>query len=106
MSWESVVATVEFQGAAQQKSLRSISLRPIALNVIGEGQPDVHSEYTNNQFLDTRGLPAPAAGSRAGYILQRLADESRPFGTRVEVKGETAEIKLKAETRKLPSPTK
>jgi poly-gamma-glutamate synthesis protein (capsule biosynthesis protein) len=95
MSWESVIASVEFQGTAQQKTLKSISLRPVALNVIGEGQPDVHSEYTNNQFLDTRGLPAPATGSRAGYILQRLADESKPFGTRVEVKGETAEIKLK-----------
>src|SRR6202049_2015530 len=88
MSWESVVASVEFQGSSQAKSLKSISLRPIALNVIGDGQPDVHSEYTNNQFLDTRGLPAPATGSRAGYILKRLADESKPFGTRVEVKGE------------------
>jgi hypothetical protein len=66
------------------------------MNVIGEGQPDVHSEYTNNQFLDTRGLPAPATGPRAGYILQRIADESKPFGTRVEVKGEAGEIKLKA----------
>ena len=69
---------------------------PIVLNNVGEGQPDIHNEYTNNQFLDTRGLPAPATGSRAGYILQRVADESKPFGTRVEVKGETAEIKLKA----------
>jgi poly-gamma-glutamate capsule biosynthesis protein CapA/YwtB (metallophosphatase superfamily) len=92
MSWESVVAYVEFQG----KNLKSISLRPIALNVVGEGQPDIHNEYTNNQFLDTRGLPAPATGSRAGYILQRLADASKPFGTRVEVKSETGEIKLKA----------
>src|SRR5438105_884044 len=92
MSWESVVAYVEFQG----KNVKSISLRPIALNVVGEGQPDIHNEYTNNQFLDTRGLPAPATGSRAGYILQRLADASKPFGTRVEVKGETGEIKLKA----------
>src|SRR5580700_7263314 len=96
MSWESVVATVEFQGTSQRKTLKSISLRPIALNVVGEGQPDIHNEYTNNQFLDTRGLPAPAAGSRAGYILQRLADASKPFGTRIEVKDETAEIKLKA----------
>src|SRR5438552_1819007 len=92
MSWESVVAYVEFQG----KNVKSISLRPIALNVVGEGPPDIHNEYTNNQFLDTRGLPAPATGSRAGYILQRLADASKPFGTRVEVKGETGEIKLKA----------
>ena len=96
MSWESVVAYVEFQGATQQKTLKSISLRPIVLNVVGEGQPDIHNEYTNNQFLDTRGLPAPATGSRAGYILQRLADASKPFGTMIEVKGETGEIKLKA----------
>ena len=96
MSWESVIAYVEFQGSSEAKALKSISLRPIALNVIGEGQPDVHSEYTNNQFLDTRGLPAPAIGSRAGYILQRLADESKPFGTRIEIKGDSAEIKLKS----------
>lgn len=96
MSWESAIASVEFQGAGQQKTLKSISLRPIAMNVIGEGQPDVHSEYTTNEFLVTRGLPAPATGSRAGYILQRLADFSKPFGTRIQVKGETAEIKLKA----------
>jgi len=89
MSWESVVAYVEFQG----KKLKSISLRPIVLNNIGEGQPDVHSAYTNNEFLDTRGLPAPATGTRAGYILQRLADASKPFGTVIEVRGDTAEVK-------------
>jgi len=93
MSWESVVAYVEFRG----KNLQSISFQPIVLNVIGEGQPDVHSEYTNNQFLDTRGLPSPATGAKAGYILQRLADASKPFGTTIEIKGDTAEIKLKAE---------
>jgi hypothetical protein len=36
----------------------------------------------------------PATGARAGYILQRLAEASKPFGTTMEVKGETAEIKL------------
>jgi poly-gamma-glutamate capsule biosynthesis protein CapA/YwtB (metallophosphatase superfamily) len=92
MSWESVVAYVEFQG----KKLQSISLRPIALNNIGEGQPDVHSAYTNNQFLDTRGLPSPAAGAQAGYILQRVAEESKPFGTAIQVSGDTAEIILKS----------
>ncbi|MGB9070688.1 MAG: CapA family protein [Candidatus Acidiferrales bacterium] len=88
MSWESVVAYLELRGT----SLRSITLRPIALNNIGEGQPDVHSEYTNNRFLDTRGLPSPATGAKAGYILRRVADESRTFGTRVEVQGDRAEI--------------
>ena len=92
MSWESAVAYVQFEG----RNLKSISFRPVVMNVIGEGQPDVHSEYTNNEFLDTRGLPSPATGARAGYILQRLANASRPFGTTIEVKGETAEIKLKA----------
>jgi poly-gamma-glutamate capsule biosynthesis protein CapA/YwtB (metallophosphatase superfamily) len=92
MSWESVVAYVRFQGA----KLQSISFRPIALNNVGKGQPDVHNEYTNNQFLDTRGLPSPATGARAGYILQRLAEASKPFGTTVEVRGDAAEIKLTA----------
>jgi poly-gamma-glutamate capsule biosynthesis protein CapA/YwtB (metallophosphatase superfamily) len=90
MNWESVVAYIQFQG----KNLRSISFQPIALNNVGEGQPDIHNEYANNPFLDTRGLPSPVTGARAGYILQRLADASKPFGTTVEIKGNTAEIKL------------
>ena len=92
MNWESAVTYVQFQG----KNLQSISFRPIALNNVGEGQPDIHNEYANNQFLDTRGLPSPVTGARAGYILQRLADASKPFGTTIEIKGDTAEIKLKA----------
>jgi poly-gamma-glutamate capsule biosynthesis protein CapA/YwtB (metallophosphatase superfamily) len=92
INWESAVAYVQFQG----KKLQSISFRPIALNDVGEGQPDIHNEYANNQFLRTRGLPSPATGARAGYILQRLADASKPFGTTVEVKGDTAEVILKA----------
>jgi poly-gamma-glutamate capsule biosynthesis protein CapA/YwtB (metallophosphatase superfamily) len=90
--WESVVAYLEYQG----KSLQSITFRPIFLNKIGEGQPDVHDGHTNNLFLDTRGLPKPAIGDQARYILERLADASKPFGTIIDVKGETGEIKLKA----------
>lgn len=96
IAWESAVAYVQFEAHGQQRSLKSISLRPVVLNYAGEGQADLHNAYTNNQFLDTRGLPSPATGSRAGYILDRLADASKPFGTIIEVKGETAEIKLKA----------
>ena len=91
MNWESAVAYVQFQG----KDLKSITFRPIVLNNLGEGQPDVHNEYASNQFLHTRGLPSPATGARAGYILERLADLSKPFGTRFEIKGDVAEIKLK-----------
>jgi poly-gamma-glutamate capsule biosynthesis protein CapA/YwtB (metallophosphatase superfamily) len=91
MSWESVVAYVQFQGT----NLRSISFRPLTLNNVGNGQPDVHNEYTNNEFLDTRGLPSPATGARAGYILRRLAEASKPFGTTIDVQGDTAEVVLK-----------
>src|ERR1700730_2740157 len=89
--WESVVASVEFRG----KALQSIKFRPIALNKLGQGQPDVRDEHTNNLFLQTRGLPALATGDQARFILERLADFSRPFGTTVVVKGEAAEIRLK-----------
>ncbi len=89
--WESVVAYVDFQG----KILKSIQFRPIAQNKIGQGQPDAQDEHTNNLFLQTRGLPSLATGEQARYILERLAELSRPFGTTVEVKGDTAEIKLK-----------
>jgi len=93
MNWESAIASVQFDG----KNLKSISLRPLALNNIGEGQPDMHNEYANNQFIQTRGLPTAATGKRAGFILQRIADASKPFGTVMEIKGDTAEIKLKAQ---------
>jgi poly-gamma-glutamate capsule biosynthesis protein CapA/YwtB (metallophosphatase superfamily) len=92
MSWESAVVYIQFQG----NKLQSISLRPVVLNPIGEGEPDIHNPYANNRFLDTRGLPSPATGARAAYILQRVADASKPFGTAFEVKGDMAEIKLNA----------
>ena len=90
ITWESVIANVEFQG----NKLRSITLRPIELNNIGDGQPDVHNPYANNEFLHTRGLPSLATGDKAKYILERLAELSMPFGTTVVLKGETAEINL------------
>lgn len=90
ISWESVVARVQFRG----RTLQSITLLPIALNAIGEGQPDAHDPYTNNEFLDTRGLPSPATGAKAAYILERLAQLSRPFGTHIEVSGAIGRIVL------------
>jgi poly-gamma-glutamate synthesis protein (capsule biosynthesis protein) len=90
ITWESVVANVEFRG----NKLRSVTFRPIELNDIGNGQPDVHSPYASNEFLYTRGLPSLATGAKAKYILERLAELSVPFGTDIVLKGETAEIKL------------
>jgi len=94
--WESVVASIEFQG----KTLKSIKFQPIALNQMGQGQVDTKDDHPNSlpefprPFIATRGLPAPVTGEKAHYILERLADSSRPFGTTIEVKGDTAEIKL------------
>jgi poly-gamma-glutamate synthesis protein (capsule biosynthesis protein) len=90
ITWESVVPSVEFQG----KRMQSIRLRPIVLNYVGQGQPDISDPHAANLFLHTRGLPAPATGEQAGYILERVAELSRPFGTTLEVKGEAAEIRL------------
>ena len=89
--WESVVAYVDFQG----KTLKSIKFPPHRAEQDWRGSADFKDEHTNNLFLQTRGLPAPATGEQARYILERLADLSRPFGTNVEVNGDTAEIKLK-----------
>lgn len=97
--WESVVVSVEFQG----KNLRSVSFRPIALNLMGRGQVDTQDDHPYSlpefprPFIATRGLPKPATGEQARYILERLAAASRPFGTEVEVKGEIAEITPKRE---------
>jgi poly-gamma-glutamate synthesis protein (capsule biosynthesis protein) len=90
MAWESAVASVRFSG----RKVQAITLRPVVLNTLGEGQPDVHDEYADNQFLHTRGLPSAANGARAGYILQRVADASRPFGTMIQIRGDTAAIVL------------
>jgi poly-gamma-glutamate synthesis protein (capsule biosynthesis protein) len=91
MAWESVIASVEFAHG----KLRSVTFRPVVLNNIGAGQPDVHSEFTNNQFLDTRGLPQQATGAKGRYILERLARLSRPFGTRIVIQGDSARVQLR-----------
>jgi len=93
--WESVVATVQFEG----KELRSIRFRPITMNKVGQGQPDMHDEHTNNLYLQTRGLPSPAKGDQAGFILKRLVDASRPFGTTVQITGDAAVINVRDSSR-------
>jgi poly-gamma-glutamate synthesis protein (capsule biosynthesis protein) len=80
----SVVPNVEFEG----KDLKSISLRPIILNALGEGEGDM--------AVFTRGLPQAASGERAGYILQRIVDLSRPLGTEIEISGDAARVNLDA----------
>lgn len=90
INFESAVAHIEFQ----DKKLKSITFQPIVMNNLGQGQSDTQDPYDNNLFLQTRGLPKPAEGDQAQYILERLADASRPFGTTIVVKGNLAEIQL------------
>jgi len=90
ITWESVVADLTFKG----RNVQSIKLKPIVMNFLGEGQPEAHDPYVNNQFMQTRGLPAPAKAQQAKDILTRVADLSKPFGTTLEITGETATVKL------------
>jgi hypothetical protein len=60
------------------------------MNYVGEDQPDIHDAYAANRFLLTRGLPSPAEGARAGYILRRVAELSKAFGTNLQITGDTA----------------
>ena len=90
LAWESVVADLEFQG----RKLQSITFRPIELNNLGDGQPDVHNPYASNEFLHTRGLPVSRYRRESEIHPERLAELSVPFGTKVVLKGETAEITL------------
>jgi len=60
----------------------------------GNGKPVVHNLYASNEFLHTRRVPSFARGAKEKYILERVAELSKPFGTKVELKGETAKIKM------------
>jgi poly-gamma-glutamate synthesis protein (capsule biosynthesis protein) len=80
--WESVVARANFRG----RTLTSVTFVPIALNKDGRGEGQL--------ALATRGLPAPAHGAKAHEILQRLVEASRPFGTTILIRGDTAELVL------------
>ena len=88
IAWESVVAYVQFQG----RNLQSITLQPIVMNDVGQGVPDPHNRYTDNQYLRTRGLPSPATGLKARYTLQRVVEASKPFGTEMKLNGDTATV--------------
>lgn len=90
MSWESAVVDVVFEG----KTMKSITLQPIVMNPIGDGQPDVHNPYADNEFLHTRGLPSLAPPARGKYILDRIADASAAFGTTMRIEGNSAVVTM------------
>ena len=83
MAWESVVATVQFEGGTQsasqrpaQRSLKSISFRPVVLNNIGDGQPDVHERVRQQP------VPAHARLAHPGDRRPERATSSSACPTR------------------------
>ena len=90
MAWESVVASVQFEAGSQsssqrpaQRALKSISLRPVVLNNIGDGQPDVH-ERVRQQPVPAHARPARAGDRGQSRLHPRAACPTRrsPSGRR------------------------
>jgi len=77
--WQSAIAECRFVGGR----FRDVTLTPIQLNSEGVAGPG---------DLATRGRPSIARGVEARMILDRIAELSRPFGTRLERAGDTAII--------------
>jgi poly-gamma-glutamate synthesis protein (capsule biosynthesis protein) len=88
--WESVVAYVDFEG----DKLKAIRFQPIAMNKVGKGLPNPHDQFDVNEYHRTRGLPKPATGRQARFLLKRFAQFSKAYGTELVIKDGTAEINL------------
>jgi poly-gamma-glutamate synthesis protein (capsule biosynthesis protein) len=67
--WESVVASVEFQG----RTLKSVTFRPIAMNKVGEGQPDAHDPSKKHPPMMTISARTNATEHRVGFPLSAAA---------------------------------
>lgn len=88
--WESVVAYADFEG----DKLKAIRFQPIAMNKIGKGLPNPHDQFDVNEYHRTRGLPKPATGNQARFLLERFALLSKVYGTELAIKDGTAELKI------------
>jgi poly-gamma-glutamate synthesis protein (capsule biosynthesis protein) len=88
--WESVVAHVDFDG----DKLKAVRLQPIAMNKVGKGLPNPHDEFDVNEYHRTRGLPRPATGNQARFLLDRLAELSKGYGTELAIEGDVAALVL------------
>jgi poly-gamma-glutamate capsule biosynthesis protein CapA/YwtB (metallophosphatase superfamily) len=88
--WESVVAHVDFEG----DKLKAIRFQPITMNKVGKGFPNPHDEFDVNQYHRTRGLPKPATGPQARFLLERFAQLSECYGTQLVIDGARAALRL------------
>jgi len=78
MNWESRSLTSNFREEP------AIGFVPAGrLNNVGEGQPTIHNSPTTSSLK--RAVAHAGDGcEEAGYILQRLADESKPLARRLK----------------------
>ena len=88
--WESVVAHVDFE----RGELQGVRFQPIAMNKVGKGLPNPHDEFDVNQYHRTRGLPRPATGKQAQFLLERFASLSMKYGTKIAIDGDKASLVL------------
>jgi len=80
-TWQSVLADCEFRDG----NLVEMKLQAIALNESGDAGED---------FFRTRGRPRFADASHAQTIFERMQKLSAPFGTRIVIASESAEIRI------------
>jgi hypothetical protein len=81
VAWESVVATTSFEHG----ELKSIRLQPIDLGV--------------DLPMAQRGTPRIASSTRAKEIIDRLAQLSEPFGTKLKFEGGVGSIEVTTQTK-------
>ena len=81
------------------RNIGAITLTTFGVNVVtAEGAQHVHNAV-NDARKTAQGPYKPKCFTAEEYTtLQRLADLSKPFGTKFEIKGDTAEIKIKSGT--------
>ena len=74
------------------KNAESISLRPIVLNAIGEGQPDVHDPRATTSSCSRAACPRRRPARRPATSSSGWPSRRGHFGTKVDVTGDSATI--------------
>lgn len=79
-AWRSVLASVTLE----ENRVSSFTLTPLVL----------HEQAGEGGVFYPHGAPRLATGAQAKEILQLFADQSRGFGTEIQITGETARVNL------------
>jgi len=69
-----------------------VAAQPTAITIVLTGQSMIRSDLRATKPAAVPAIRGLLSGARAGYILERLSNASKPFGTTLEIHGETASI--------------